>query len=130
MRHNLYVAVAEVRRASVAGFCRVPKPHLLTGKSICILFGYGVLSRDGTLHSIHGAGEVGDEIIASRVKDPTVMRGDQVTDDDPVSGEGPKRADVIEPHQAWPSTSAAKIAARFLSSDGLPTPAPHPFEYS
>ena len=54
------------------------KPHLLTGRSIRIFLCYGVLHRDSTLHSIHGAGEVGDETIASRVKDPTVMRGDQV----------------------------------------------------
>jgi hypothetical protein len=95
----------------------VPKPHLLTGRSICILFGYGVLSRDGTLHSIHGAGEVGDETIASRVKDPTVMRGDQVIDDDPVSGEGPKRADLIEPHQAAVALDVRRENCRELSLD-------------
>jgi hypothetical protein len=51
------VAVAEVRLAFLVlpSPAFVPKPHLLTGRSICILFGYGVLSRDGTLHSIHAA---------------------------------------------------------------------------
>ena len=77
-----------------------PKPHLLTDRSIRILLGYGVLHRDGTLHGIDGAGEIGDEAIASRVEDPTAMRGDQAIDDDPVSGEGAERADLIEPHQA------------------------------
>src|SRR5437879_1543373 len=77
-----------------------PKPHLLTGRSISILLVYGFLHRDGTLQGIHGAGEIGDETVARRVEDPTAMRGDQAIDDDPIRGEGPKGADLIEPHQA------------------------------
>jgi len=52
------------------------------------------------LDGIHSAGEIGDEAIASRVEDPTAMRGDQVIDDDPIRGQGAKGADLIEPHQA------------------------------
>jgi hypothetical protein len=40
------------------------EPHLLTGRSIGILLGYGILNRDGTMYGIDGAGEVGDEAIA------------------------------------------------------------------
>jgi len=36
---------------------------------------------DGTLHSIHGTGEVGDEAVARRVEDPTAIRGYQGIDD-------------------------------------------------
>jgi hypothetical protein len=76
------------------------EPHLLTGRSIRILFGHGVLHRDSTLHSIHGAGEISDKAIASRVENPASMRGDQAIDDDPVSRERAKGADLISPHQA------------------------------
>jgi hypothetical protein len=44
-----------------------PKSHLLTRRPIGILLAYGLLNRDGTLHGIHSAGEIGDEAIASRV---------------------------------------------------------------
>src|SRR5216684_647415 len=77
-----------------------PKPHLLADRSISILLGYGVLHRDSTLHGINGAGEIGDETVASRVEDPTTMRGYQPIDDDPIRGEGAKGADLIEPHQS------------------------------
>jgi hypothetical protein len=49
------------------------EPHLFTGMSIRILFGYGVLNLDSTLHGIHGAGEIGDEAVPSSTKDPTPM---------------------------------------------------------
>jgi hypothetical protein len=52
------------------------------------------------LHGIHGTGEIGDEAVASRVEDPTAMRGDQPINDNPVSRERAKGADLIEPHQA------------------------------
>ena len=61
------------------------KPHLLTGRSIRILLGDGLLNRDRALHGIHGTGEIGDETVTCRVEDPTAMRGDQPVDDDPVS---------------------------------------------
>ena len=76
-----------------------PKSHLLTGRSIRILLGYGVLNFDSTLHGVHSAGEIGDEAVARRVEDPTAMRGDQAIDDDPVRGEGAKGADLISPHE-------------------------------
>src|SRR6266478_2035319 len=77
-----------------------PKPHLLTGRSIRILPAYGVLHFDSAFNGIDGAGEIGDETIASRVEDPTAMRGDESIDNDPVGREGTKGADLIEPHQA------------------------------
>jgi hypothetical protein len=77
-----------------------PKPHLLTGRSFRILLLDGVLNRDGTFHGIDCAGEIGDETVASRVKDPAPMRGDQAIDDDPICREGAKGADLIKPHQA------------------------------
>jgi hypothetical protein len=36
------------------------EPHLFADRSISILFRYGVLYLDSTLHGIHGAGEIGD----------------------------------------------------------------------
>src|SRR5262249_26514536 len=77
-----------------------PKSHRLISRSIGVLLGYRVLNFDATLHGINGAGEIGDEAIACRVEDPTAMRGDQAIDDDPVSRQGAKGADLIEPHQA------------------------------
>jgi hypothetical protein len=73
---------------------------LLGGAPIRNSLGYGVLHRDSTLHGIDSAGEIGDEPIASRVEDPTAMRGDQAVDDGAVSRERAKGADLIEPHQA------------------------------
>src|SRR5262249_49851948 len=58
-----------------------PKPHLLTDRSIRILFGHGPLNFDGTLDGIHRTGEIGDEAVARRGEDPTAMRGDQGIDD-------------------------------------------------
>ena len=63
------------------------EPHLLTSRSIRILLGYGLLNLDGTFHSIHGTGEIGDEAVARRVEDPTAMRANQAIDYDPVSRE-------------------------------------------
>ena len=73
--------------------------HLLNGRSIRILLAYGVLNFDCAFHGIHGTGEIGKHAIASRVEDPTAMRGDQVIDDDPVCCEVAKSADLISPHQ-------------------------------
>jgi len=75
------------------------EPHLLAGRSIHVLLGYGVLHRDGTLHSIHGTGEIGDEAIARRVEDPTAMGGDQTIDDNFVSRKRAKGADLIPTHE-------------------------------
>jgi hypothetical protein len=52
------------------------------------------------LYGIHGAGEISDKAIASRIEDPTAMRGDQPIDDNPVGREGAERANLVEPHQA------------------------------
>jgi hypothetical protein len=49
------------------------------------------------LHSVDGAGEISDEAIASRVEDPTAMRGYKAIDDDPICGQGAKGADFISP---------------------------------
>jgi hypothetical protein len=50
------------------------EPHLVADRSTSILPTYGVLNLDSTLHGIHGAGEIGDETVASGVEDPTAMR--------------------------------------------------------
>src|SRR6266404_6944100 len=76
------------------------EPHLLADRSIRIRLRDGVLDRDSTLHGVNGAGEIGDEAIASRGEDPTAMRGDQSIDDNPVRVKGSERADLIEPHKA------------------------------
>jgi hypothetical protein len=77
-----------------------PKSHLLIGRSIQIRLRYGFLHVNSTLHRVNGTGEIGDETAASRVKDPTTIRGDQGIDDGPIRGEGTKGADLILPHQA------------------------------
>jgi hypothetical protein len=95
------------------------EPHLLTGRSIRILLCYGVLHRDSTLHGVHSTSEVSDETIASRVEDPTAMRGDQAIYDDPVRGEGAERVDLILPHQSAVALDIGceEIAASFLSTE-------------
>jgi hypothetical protein len=93
------------------------KSHLLTGTSISILLGYGVLHLDTTLRGIHGAGEVGKHAIARRVEDPTVMRGKQAIDDDPVAREGAKGADLILPRQAAIAFDIRREYRRELSFD-------------
>jgi hypothetical protein len=70
------------------------------GAGVRVLFRYGVLHVDGTLHGIDGAGEVRDKAVTSRAKDPTAMRGDQAVDNGPILGQGAKGADLIEPHQS------------------------------
>jgi len=76
------------------------KPHLLTGRAIRILLGYGVLHRDRTLHGIDSAGEIGDEAIARCVEDPASVRGYQGIDDAPVGRERAKGSYLVQPHQA------------------------------
>jgi hypothetical protein len=75
------------------------------------------LHRDGTLQGIHSAGEVSDEAIASRVEDPSAMRGDQAIDDDPVSREDAKGTDLIESHQAAVALDIRGEYCRELSFD-------------
>src|SRR5215472_4888423 len=75
------------------------EPHLLTSRSIRILLGYDLLHSDGTFHSIHGTGEIGDEAIACRGEDPTATRGDEPIDNGPVSCQSAEGADLIPPHQ-------------------------------
>ena len=53
-----------------------PKPHLITGRPIRVLLGYGLLNLDSALYGIHGAGEIGKHAVARGVEDPTTMRGD------------------------------------------------------
>src|SRR5690348_6113903 len=74
--------------------------HLHTGGPISVLLCHGVLHRDSTLHGIDGADEIGDEAIASRVEDPTAMRGDQAVDDGSVTVESAERADLISLHES------------------------------
>ena len=95
------------------------EPHLLTGRSIRILFGYGVLHLNSTLHGIHGAGEIGDEAIPSRVEDPTPMSSDQPIDDDPIRGEGAKGADLISPHETAIALDIGGEDRSKLSFDGV-----------
>ena len=76
------------------------KPHLLTGRSTRILLCNGFLYCDRTLHGVHSAGEIGENAVPSRAKDPTPMRGDQPVDNGPVGREGAKGADLISAHQA------------------------------
>jgi hypothetical protein len=96
-----------------------PKSHLFTGRSIRIRFRYGLLHRDSTLHRINGTGEIGDETVASRVKDPTTMRGDQGIDDGPIRGEGTEGADLILPHQAAVALDIGGEDRGELSFDGV-----------
>ena len=95
-----------------------PKPHLLTSRSIRIFFGYGFLHSDGTFHSIHGTGEIGDKAVTRRGEDPTAMRGDQGIADGPVSVEGAKRADFISPHKAAVAFDVGGEDRGELSFDG------------
>src|SRR6516162_11876369 len=95
------------------------EPHLLTGRSIRILFGYGLLHSDGTLQSIHATGEIGDEAVARRGEDPTAMRGDQGIDDGPVSVEGAKRAYLILPHETAVAFHIGGEDRGQLSFDGV-----------
>jgi hypothetical protein len=71
--------------------------HLHTGRSIGILFGYGVLNLHGALHGVHGTGEISDEAIARRVEDPASVRGNEPIDDDPVGRQGAESANLILP---------------------------------
>jgi hypothetical protein len=95
------------------------EPHLLGGKSIGILLGYGILHRDSTLHGIHGAGEIGDKTVASGTEDPASMRGYQAINDDPVSCQRAKGADLIESHQAAVAFDIGCEDRRELSFDGV-----------
>jgi hypothetical protein len=96
-----------------------PEPHLLTGRSISILLGYGLLNLDGTSHGINGAGEISDEAVASRVEDPASVRGDQAIDDDPVCGEGAEGADLISPHETAVAFDIGCEDRGKLSFDGV-----------
>src|ERR1700730_18223767 len=64
-----------------------------------ILLRNGILSLDGTLHGVDGAGEINDKAVTRGVVDPPAMRGDQAIDDAPICGKGAKGADLILPHQ-------------------------------
>src|SRR5258708_23978655 len=93
------------------------EPHLLGGRSIRILLSDRLLNLDGTLHGIHGAGEIGDETVARRVEDPTAMRGDQAIDDEPVGREGAKGADLISAHLEAVTFDIGSEYCRELSFD-------------
>jgi len=57
-----------------------------------------------------GAGEVGDEAIASRVEDPAPMRVDQPIGDDEVGGEAEKAGGPV----AWTSIATMPITPLFI----------------
>ena len=95
------------------------EPHLLTGRAIRILLGYGVLHRDRTLHGVDSAGEIGDEAIARCIEDPGSVRGDQGIDDAPVRGEGAKGADLISPHETAITFDIGGEDRGKLSFDGV-----------
>jgi hypothetical protein len=78
------------------------------------------------LHGIDGAGEIGDETVASRIEDPTAMRSDQTIDDDPICGQGAKGANLINPHQAAIPFDIRCEDRRELSFDGVRFQGPAP----
>jgi hypothetical protein len=94
------------------------EPHLLIGRSLRVLPGHGLLNCDGTLHRIYGAREIDDEAIARCVEDPTSMRGDQVVDDDSVSRESAKSADLISAHEGAVARDIGGENCGKLSFDG------------
>jgi len=95
------------------------KPHLLMGRSTRVRFGNGILHVDSTLHGVHGAGEIGDKAIASRVEDPASMRGNQAINNHLVCREGPKGANLVAPHEAAVALHIGSEDRRELLFDGV-----------
>jgi hypothetical protein len=96
-----------------------PKSHLLGIRSIGILLPDGLLNLHGALHGIDGAREIGKNAVASRVEDPTAMRGDQAIDDGPVGRERVERANLILPHEAAVALDIGGKDRGELSFDGV-----------
>src|SRR5436305_934327 len=87
-----------IRESAVIISSTVPSAKYSCSGSPLIL-AKGSTAIDGTLHSVHGTGEIGKNAVACGVEDPTAMRGDQAIDDDPVGGEGAKGTDLISAHE-------------------------------
>jgi hypothetical protein len=94
-----------------------PKPHLIIGRPIRVLLSYGLLNFDCAFHGIHGADEIGKDTVACGVEDPTAMKCDQAIDDGPVRRKGPKRANLIAPHEAAVTLDIGCEDRRQLSFD-------------
>ena len=55
---------------------------------------------DGTLDGINGAGELGQDTVASGVGDPSAMFRNEAVHDLAMGGQGAERSDLILAHQA------------------------------
>src|SRR5205823_6503413 len=73
--------------------------HRLIDGTARILCRNSRLHRDGTLHGIDRAGEVGDNAVARRVEDTAAVRRDQPIDDDAARLQPGERADFVARHQ-------------------------------
>ena len=71
--------------------------HRLIGGSSGIH--YRGLHRDGTLHGIDRAGEVGDHAVPGGVEDAAAVRRDQPVDDSPASLQPGERGNLVARHQ-------------------------------
>src|SRR5205814_10243695 len=69
------------------------------GGSSGILWHYRGLHRDGTLHGIDRAGEVGDHAVPGGVEDAAAVRRDQPVDDSSASLQPGKRGNLVARHQ-------------------------------
>ena len=73
--------------------------HRLVGRAAGILGGDRRLHRDGALHGIDRAGEVGDDAVARGVEDTAPVRRDQLIDDDAARLQPGERPDLVARHQ-------------------------------
>ena len=73
--------------------------HRLRVVEVGIIGRNGGLHRDGALHGIDRAGEVGDDAVAGGVEDAAPVRRDQLIDDGAACLEPGERADLVTRHQ-------------------------------